>query len=400
MIKIACRSFNRSLKLKGHTHRLYRTFIAPVSDSMLVTLSLNDPSKKFGSNEALVSYLESVNLVTNKEVKDYLRLHDRRLFVSSPDYSLTPSPLRDGVSVSSIMMQAAILDTVTAVLRSMPQNKKLKILDVGCANGFLTFGSMYLCNQIIPVNYDDQSCNTEVVGIDIDEQSIQQANDLKNKLGITKANFGVSEFFSFIESQKDLSLIIFGVGIQYSELLTTFAHSLSENLIIIAPVFETENQQSLMVVGQKDMINEMKKHIAEIDLFKSGIQAVDLNSELIGLKLMPCFFSPLKTDNLNESSLEEISGINLGNLGITSEMASLKKAKKFKHMTIEELKSELDKREDQFKSYFTRKRKENVNFSLKDIIEKEILDLLNSIGEIKRIMKIKSNSKEELNKFK
>ena len=73
----------------------------------------------------------------------------------------------------------------------------------------------------------------------------------------------------------------------------------------------------------------------------------------------------------------------------TREAGEEKKTKKIKHMTVEELETELKSSENAFRDYFLRSRKENPGFSLKDITDPQMLEVLDKINTIKRHIKIK-----------
>lgn len=133
--------------------RLRRQFVSPVSTSMLVTLSLNDTSKTFSSNKDMVNYLTETSLVSDPLVKEFFDQHDRLSFLpeNSKLYTLGPTKLSDQVSVTSVLMQGITLDVIAAVLRSISSTEGVKLLDVGCATGVLSFGAAFLVEKIFQV---------------------------------------------------------------------------------------------------------------------------------------------------------------------------------------------------------------------------------------------------------
>lgn len=210
---------------------------------------------------------------------------------------------------------------------------------------------------------------------------------VQSKLGVDLSllNFGLGDAFELLETQKDFNIIVFGVGLQYQDVLTTILMNEKTGCIVISPVFETENQQALTIFCPKDVASLIEDSLKKIELFGNEVKRVDINEDYAAIRLLPCYFSPLvsqKEDHLANS------GINLEALGIKSGQNQARKDKKFKHMTLDELDGELKSRENKFKIYFIEEKKKKADFSLKDIKDENIHALLKEINEIKRIQKV------------
>ena len=121
---------------------------------MLVTLSMSDNQRQFKDHKEMVKHLQDKGLVTSQKVISWLAKHDRKIFVPGLDkYSLSSSVVSTSQSqtdqqksskyeVSSLMMQGIVLEAVELCLKSgLLDRKQVKVLDVGCSTGVLTFGT-------------------------------------------------------------------------------------------------------------------------------------------------------------------------------------------------------------------------------------------------------------------
>ena len=80
------------------------------------------------------------------------------------------------------------------------KNRSLKILEVGCGNG-------WLCNQLAQIK------NTEVTGLDINSAELQQAKRIfRNN---ARLKFIAGEINSPILADKKFDVILFAASIQY-----------------------------------------------------------------------------------------------------------------------------------------------------------------------------------------
>ena len=201
-------------------------------------------------------------------------------------------------------------------------------------------------------------------------------------------SFGCVDAFEYLESQKEWDVIIFGIGTQHQDVITTLLLN-QKPAIIIAPVFESETQQSLSVFCHKDSVEAIKQALQAVTLLTGSITSHEVNDDIALLRLMPCYFSPILS---KPSETLDDSGINFAALGLLSGPTSAKKAKKFKHMDHNELLDSLSEREVKFKEFFLAQKRDNPNFSLKDIKSEEMLTILKEIGDIKRIQKAKQAS--------
>lgn len=211
---------------------------------------------------------------------------------------------------------------------------------------------------------------------------------------LSRVNFGIADVFELLETQKDFDIIVFGVGLQYQDVLTVLLMNQKPNTIIISPVFETQNQQALTVFSSKEFSPKAKASLEKVALYGSSITVADINEDYDAVRLMPCYFSPLVNQSI-DIDLMENAGINLAALGIISDKNPMMKAKKFKHMSLEELAQELSSRETKFKAYFLEQKKKSPNFSLKDITDESMQTVLKEINEIKRVQKVKQSTPTE-----
>lgn len=230
-----------------------------VSTDMLVSLSISHLKGQFDSSDALVSYLQSTKLVSDPKVQEFFRTHARTEFTRENTFGLHSAKLKQGVEVTNPAMQAVLLDTVAAVLQSTAgtQQALYKAVDAGCANGFLTLGMSYLLRAIRKVHSHQQEQPFVVYGIDVDRDAILQAMQLQTKFQFDLQNtvFSKMNAFELFEQHKSFDLIVFGMGVTRADLLNVLLLNEREDAVVVAPVFEADTQQGLLVVARKEQLS-------------------------------------------------------------------------------------------------------------------------------------------------
>ena len=229
-----------------------------VSTDMLVSLSISHLKGQFDSSDALVGYLHSSKLVSDPRVQEFLRTHERTDFTKEKTFGLHPAPLKQGVEVTNPAMQAVMLDTINAVLQSTAgrQDSLFKAVDAGCANGFLTLGTTYLLRSIRRVASSQQDLPFVVYGIDMDRDAILQAMQLQTRFNydLEKTVFSKMDAFELFEQHKGFDLIVFGMGITRADLLSVLLLNEKEDAVVVAPIFEADTQQGLLVVARTQLL--------------------------------------------------------------------------------------------------------------------------------------------------
>ena len=255
----------------------------------------------------MVRHLQDKGLVGSSRVVDWLAKHDRKIFVPGLDkYSLASSVVSKPTKyeVSSPMMQGIVLETVELCLKSgLLDRQQLKVLDVGCSTGVLTFGTHHLVENMVGCKV----VGHKVVGLDVDAACIGDALKAQVELGVdsNKVSFGEGNVFQLLETQKDFDLIVYGVGVTRGDVLTTLMHSSNPDLFVIAPISESPTQQSLSIVCADQYLDRLLACIkASSAIFASTVKHSEFTSGYSQVHLFPAFFSPIvdRPDYGNESA--------------------------------------------------------------------------------------------------
>lgn len=195
---------------------------------MLLTLSMGHNSNlKFKTNKDLVNYLQRNNFLGSNNVQSVFERYPRHKFMSldentPPGFELTPEPvnLKPGVDLSSSMMQSIILSICEIVFMVEDKSKTSinAIVDVGCANGFLSFGVSDILN-----NYNFEK-RPSIVGIDLDEDAIKNAIYLQSEVYAEKSIKFIPLSFEDLNNSSRLGIknndfIIFGFALEKSDLI-------------------------------------------------------------------------------------------------------------------------------------------------------------------------------------
>lgn len=224
--------------------------IGGVSNEMLISLSLSHlEDKEFDSNREMTNYLRNQNLISDSKVAEFFEEYDRKIFTAkTADYSLSPFKIGPkGVEITNPMMQAVMLDIAASCFRAEAVSKR-KVLDIGCCNGFLSFGMVHLLSGSRP---DD---SFKVQGVDVDEASISEAYRIKAEHfgGSGNPEFGHLDFLEMLEVEKDFTTLVFGVGVTKSDIMSCLLLNGANPASIIAPIFQSNTQQMLTVLCLKD----------------------------------------------------------------------------------------------------------------------------------------------------
>src|SRR3990167_7811210 len=151
-----------------------------VSSEMLASISIlhsaTTSNKQFKDTKDLRNYLQETTLVSGKNTLEYLERTDRKLFADQITLTSRKVPGGHG-ETTSVVMQGIILDILEstfAALQVQLNTQKLKILDVGCGTGTITFGISHMLKNL--------GMQATVVGVDLDGASIKQAQNAKQFL--------------------------------------------------------------------------------------------------------------------------------------------------------------------------------------------------------------------------
>ncbi len=95
-----------------------------------------------------------------------------------------------------------------------------------------------------------------VYGIDVDRDSILHAMQLqtKFKFDLESTVFSKMNAFELFEQHKNFDLIVFGMGITRADLLSVLLLNEKDDAVVVAPIFEAETQQGLLVVARKEQL--------------------------------------------------------------------------------------------------------------------------------------------------
>ena len=91
------------------------------------------------------------------------------------------------------------LDIYPVLKNLIPENKKIKIIDIGCGGGWLVNSLAYHLRD-----------NIDVIGVDFNPNVIDYAKKVKSSLNV-KSKFFVSDLFTFEEENKFDIIISLGV---------------------------------------------------------------------------------------------------------------------------------------------------------------------------------------------
>ena len=399
--------------------------VGGVSNDMLVSLSLSHlDSKTFGSNTEMVDFLSENALISFKETLATMKELDRKNFIledenkeDSEVYSLSASKFSEGVDVTNPIMQAILLDTTLASLKaratesSEEPSKGVKVLDVGCATGYLSLGIGQIIKKGILAENENFG-NYEVNGIDIDEGAVEKAREVAEDIysGILvggRVNFYQDDFFRHLSSVKDYDVIVSGCGMTHGDIIGSVFTQLdsSKDIVIIAPVFTSAQQQSLRVIFPESLSSGMLAELSKVKIFDQ-IVISELGDGICFVDLFTCFFTPLSypgTSGAREGS-EHGEELNLNLEGIVKDHESRRAPKKpadFKKLNLGEIVELLEAREGEFKEEFLRLKEEAKasKLSLAEVKNNPGLkNLLKEINLLKRFKHVRENPEEEKTK--
>lgn len=268
-----------SMLFPPHLHRPFC-----ISTDMLISLSLSHQEGSLSSASALVPHLQSLSVLSSPEIISFFHSHPRSLFMEeSKALSLCAVRMEGlgeevGVEITNPAMQAVMLEIGGRAIRHIQGSKQLSILDVGCANGFLTFGLASLAQALCP------DTPSSVTGIDICPEIIEDALRIKTTLlekqvikseSSSKIHFGTSSFNPFLETSRNHDLILFGIGVSRAEIINTLWANQKDDCIIIAPIFESQTQQGLYVVGPTSKIPSLSSLLS---LKKKSFQPLNFSA--------------------------------------------------------------------------------------------------------------------------
>lgn len=237
---------------------------------MLISLSMgHSQDQTFKSNTELTTYLKQNNFLASSNIEEIFNKHSRNHFTSLEICETEPTPLdsknhksnnfeltseavnlKNGVDLTSPMMQGIMLSLAEIIMQSDP--KICRIVDIGCANGFLGFGFKEIID-IQDLNLE-QKTPIKIIGIDSDEAAIKKAEDLKNLFGATNIEFVSINFEEFVEQfgVKSHNFFCFGFGVERSDIIARIYLNPSNNYIwTLAPIFNEKLEQDLCLIAPK-----------------------------------------------------------------------------------------------------------------------------------------------------
>jgi len=365
---------------------------------MLVSLSLTHMNGlSFPSHRAMVDHMRMHSLSTHDAVGEYLHAHPRIEFTGGIEQiEYLPCKLKEGGEVTNILMQGILLDVFTSCVLGGKGRWEgmVKVVDVGCGTGAITLGMGYVLERVL-----DKGKEFKVIGVDMDKKAIELAMQTQKRLkyDANKINFGVADFFTLLNTERNFDIILMGIGVTHTDVLTILMLNGGESTILIAPVFETSTQQALSIYCPTSHLSSLTSALSVLPLFTLSTRAI--NDDYSVVRVMSCFFSPMVTvqgDPLgNEAKRQGSDDHDILSMvqalgGDTRHKGNdALRDRQFRYMDKEGLEKILAEREIEFKKYFLAEKKKNPNYSLKDVQAGEYASRFADIAEIKRILRLK-----------
>jgi SAM-dependent methyltransferase len=270
-----------------------------VSEDMLLTLSIGHTSNlTFSHNSDLTAYLKMNNFVGSPHIEQIFSKYERRLFMglspADPSTKLTPEAfnLKPGVDLTSSMMQSIFLSLSEIVLKTDQGIKN--VVDLGCANGFLTFG----LSEIVKQNFSAAENYPKVYGFDSDPDAISSALALKEFFKDDLVKFMPMKFEEFAASSKigikNGHFLCFGFALTRMDLLSkVYVNPELTDVWTLAPIFNDRGEQDLSIVcpTKSDAHLKFEKFIRESGL-PVKLESQPLDEDHVVYRLMTCYFSP------------------------------------------------------------------------------------------------------------
>ena len=403
-MKISFKRFIGNFNTKQRCMKRFSTNIGGLSTDMQISLSMGQNNNKeiFKTNKDLIESLQKKKFITSECIEHIFTKLKREQFSTlehkndsdqingKNEIMLNAEAvnLKKNVDLTSSMMQAIMLSLVEIILKS--DNNIKKIHDIGCANGFLTFGILEILNFFDTEN----SKKIDVFGIDQDDDAINCANILKKKLNFEEKKITfLNRSFEGIDSSKQISSnnqVVLGFGVEKKDILARIQLNPDLNeLWILAPIFNNKNEQDLCIICPND--DKITKIFEKI-FIDSGIpfdlQKDSLDDEYSIYKIMTCFFSPgVNSRNITQDS--ETQDVNSGedinnNYGTTQSTFELQSQK------LLELENKIKEIELTVKQKHTEMKKSNKSSIVTNMIENdlEIKQVLKDYNKLKTAQKI------------
>lgn len=220
--------------------------ISGVSNNMLVTLSLGHlSSKTFSDHTSMVEFLAQNGFLNFTESKNSMMSLDRKSFLKestgasdTQNYALKAQNFSKGVDISNPLMQALMLDCVLATVKGCDL-KRVNMLDIGAATGYLTFSAEKLVSGLNCVE------ESKFTGIDLSSIAIQKAESLKSVFHPkNRTQFMVDDFYNHLEVFNKYNLIVSGCGLTQADVVGSIVSKIhkEEELVLIAPVFTSAQE--------------------------------------------------------------------------------------------------------------------------------------------------------------